>query len=103
MRAARCIAIEGCTGSSIAAARSVAILTCAVLQAGQSESRAGLWFGVRAAGRGSDTQARRGGRNIFFVHADVEAGLAKLLLHIDLARVHQGLKIEPQPCDLGER
>ena len=39
---------------------------------------------------------------IFFVHADVKAGLLELLFHVNLALLHEGQKVAAQPGDLGE-
>ena len=49
------------------------------------------------------TAGRRGGGKIFFVDADVKAGLLELLFDVDFSLLHQRQKVAAQPGDLGER
>jgi len=52
--------------------------------------------------RGGDAASgRRGGGQIFFVDADVEAGLLELLFDVDLAFLNERKKVAAHPGDLG--
>src|SRR6266853_1598180 len=52
----------------------------------------GGWTAVGGSGRGK----------IFFVDADVKAGLLKLLFHVHFAFLHQGQEVAAEPGDLGK-
>src|SRR5258707_15846753 len=59
--------------------------------------------GSVAARRGQVAPGNLRSREVFFIDADVEAGLLKLLLDVNLALLYEGQKVAAKPGDLCER